>query len=172
MPKPLKLETAVKYADQIVEILAPYCEKIAIAGSVRRRRGIVNDIDLVVIPKDWQGLRKRCLAKCRLVLDGAEIFTVTTVNDVQLDIFTAHAPGQDLAGGLASNWGSVLLCRTGSKEHNVWLCKKAVEKGWKWSPPHGILNAHNEILASETEEDIFKRLGLEYIEPERRERNG
>ena len=45
------LSTASNYADQIVEWLTPYCERIEIAGSIRRARPEVNDIDLVVIPR-------------------------------------------------------------------------------------------------------------------------
>lgn len=52
MPSEISLETAQKVAEAVVKKLSPYCERLAVAGSIRRRRPRVHDIDMVVIPSD------------------------------------------------------------------------------------------------------------------------
>lgn len=166
----IPLKTARKYAEQIVAEIAPYCLQVEIAGSVRRQSAVVNDIDLVVMPKDWEGLKARCLRHCNPITRGDAVFSFETKSQVQVDIFTARPEREELFQVIPSTWGSVLLCRTGSKAHNVYLCQLAVSKGWKWCTSVGLFNGKGELLASETEEDIFKALGLGYIKPERRQR--
>ena len=48
----MDLEYALPIANQVVEKLAPFCQRIEVAGSIRRRRPFVHDIDLVVIPSN------------------------------------------------------------------------------------------------------------------------
>jgi DNA polymerase/3'-5' exonuclease PolX len=69
-----------------------------------------------------------------------------------------------------TNWGSVLLCRTGSVRHNLWLIKAAEHLGLKWKPHDGVLDAAGNIIASATEADIFAALHTDFVAPERRER--
>lgn len=166
----IPLRVARKYGEKILEQIMPYCEKGALAGSVRRGVEFCNDIDLVVIPRDWEGLKLRCLQHCSPITRGDAVFSFELANSVQVDIFTARPERKELFEVTPSTWGSVLLCRTGSKAHNIHLCNVAAAKGWKWHTSVGLFNARGELLASETEEDIFKALGLGYIEPERRQR--
>lgn len=166
----IPLKIARKYAEQIVEQIAPFCQRVEIAGSIRRQRPAVNDIDLVVIAKDWNGLQRRCLERCRSITHGDAIFSVETPTGVQIDIFAAHAGHQDLLAQVPSNWGSVLLQRTGSKEHNIALVQRAKELGLKWCLMTGVVDENYKILAAETEQEIFKALQMDFIAPERRER--
>lgn len=55
----IPLETAEKAATDIVDALTPYCERIAVAGSIRRKKPWVHDIDLVLIPKDLWGFNQQ-----------------------------------------------------------------------------------------------------------------
>jgi DNA polymerase (family 10) len=77
---------------------------------------------------------------------------------VQVDIYFATK----------ETWGILLLVRTGSKEHNIKLCQHAINKGMKLSVSNGLMKG-NEVIASMTEEDIFKGLGMDYIKPEDRD---
>lgn len=91
------------------------------------------------------------------------------MNDyIQIDVFFTHAGEADLLSKTPSNWGSILLLRTGSKEHNIKLTQRAQTLGLKWETQRGIVAPSGQIIASETEQDIFAALGLNYLEPKYR----
>lgn len=168
----MKLSVAQKYAEKICETLSPFCERIAIAGSIRRRRPEVNDIDLVMIPKP-EGLGlivDRCRETCTPLQVGQVNLSFQTQTGIRLDLYMAHPRKVDLFDIAASNWGALLLCRTGSKEFNVWLAKQAEALNLQYRPYMGIVNNHGDLVAGETEEEIFKALNLSFIQPEARER--
>lgn len=170
----MKLLRAKACADKLVEWLLPHCERIVVAGSVRREKPECSDIDLVVIPKHsedrdlygeviarknltWTEIDRRSTAeKWRVERAGAEIVTFHA-KDVQVDVFWTSE----------THWGTTLLCRTGSKEHNIWLCNYAQSRGGKWNPTIGLYVAHQRF--SHTEESIYGALGLDPIEPTKRE---
>lgn len=178
----MELSRAQGLAERIVAELQPFCERIEIAGSIRRRRRFVNDIDLVALPKRHQvnALRERVRRNTTLISDGDQALMVRMRDGTQLDLWIASREKRDLFGTTPTNFGSLLLCRTGSKEHNIWLVEQAKRRGLRWNPHHGVFgpwgwpevkeSAHTVLLASATEEEIFTALGLEFIEPERRER--
>jgi len=168
---PLSLSQADNYAASIVDRLRPFCELIEIAGSIRRRRPFVNDIDIVVLPHVDQvnALRARVLERTSPVKDGPVEMVVRTINNVQIDLWIANRPKKDLFAETATNFGSLLLCRTGSTAHNIWLVARAEALGRRWNPHHGVFEA-GKCLASATEEQIFHALNLDFIPPEKRER--
>ena len=175
----MNLETADKLTADILAWLTPYCERVEVAGSIRRRRPNPADIDLVVEPTisaelDLLGgvIGMRNLtheAVCRHVngaggkwLAGKEESRhnlSVELPECQLDIFFATP----------ETWGTVLLCRTGSKEHNIWLAQRATAMGLHWAVTKGVVRGHV-VLASQTEHEIFRALALQFIEPENRER--
>jgi DNA polymerase (family 10) len=163
----MKLATAQHLATRIVEELQPYCFKIETAGSIRRGLAEVNDIDLVLIPSNPSALRDRVLRYATPIQDGPLNLLVRLQNGVQLDIFMAHGETRDLLEAKPTNWGSLLLCRTGSKEHNIKLAQRASRLGLQWKVYEGIFRGR-ELIASATEEEIFKALELPYIEPKDR----
>lgn len=170
----MTLAFAKSFAAKIVAELAPHCDRIEVAGSIRRGRPNVNDIDIVCIPKGIEGresIIQRCRAKGHLLKSGGqyvELLYMTKEGPAQLDLWFAHAGKSDLFSREPSNWGMLLLARTGSKEHNIKLAALAKSKGLTFSPHQGITDG-DQIVASLTEESIFARLGLPYIEPEKRE---
>jgi DNA polymerase (family 10) len=166
----LPLARAQAYADKIVRELAPFCARIAIAGSIRRRRPICHDIDLVLIPRDAAGLHDRVFqAAARRLCCGEQVLRVELKTGVQLDIYMAHEDQKDLfCVAKPCNWGSLLLCRTGSKEHNIKLVQRAAGLGYRWDPHNGVYNGDGTCIASATEEDIFQALESPYVNPEAR----
>lgn len=166
----LRLETADKYAAKLMETLTPYCDRIAVAGSIRRRRPIVGDIDLVVLTRDKRAFKDRCMQSCIVLQDGDENFICETRNDIQIDVFFARQAQTELFTHVPGTWGSVLLCRTGSTEHNIYLIEHAKRLGLAWVPNAGVRDSEYNILAAETEEEIFAALKLDFIPPEKRER--
>lgn len=168
----MKLFGAYNLADRIKKELAPMCERIEIAGSIRRGRSDVNDIDLVILPKPGQldGIKARCEKKCVVVKDGDQNYIVRLPSGFQLDIFFARHSVADLLQRVPGNFGTLLLCRTGSTAHNIYLVEHAKTRGFTWNPYKGVLDGEGFVIASETEEEIFDMLALNFVPPANRER--
>lgn len=170
---PLPLDLAQRIAARIVEQIQPYCARVEIAGSMRRGRPVVNDIDLVCLPLDPVALRARILRQLPVVfIDGPqqlEVAIPTQHGDVRLDFWFASQPERDLfKGEQPSNFGSLLLCRTGSTAHNIRLVERARALGLRWNPYWGVYRGDT-LLACATEEQIFAALDLPFISPEQRQ---
>ena len=124
----MKLEDAKNVANEFVFQIKEFCERIEVAGSIRRNKPEVNDIDIVIIPK----LREHLVQKIRRIsnvdVQGNKILR-TRYSDVQVDVYFATK----------DTWGILLLVRTGSKEHNIKLCQYAINKGMKLSSEKGLM---------------------------------
>ena len=197
----MKLYDAMTLAERVQRELLPYCLKCEIAGSIRRGRPEVGDIDLVILPKVStsprsmvEQIKARCKERCRVITDGKQNFICAMKvksgldgvsphhEEFQMDIFFAHNGVEDLLAPQPTNLGSLLLCRTGSKEHNIMLCARAKSMDMHWNPYQGLfaggmweLDGQDStykggtLIASETEEKIYEALGLKWISPALRE---
>ncbi len=179
----MKLEEASFLADGVRCALKPFCDRVEVAGSIRRKKAEVGDIDIVAMPKPlalpapllfgsvvhtessvWKDLIPAALKKhgLRLEASGQELLRATFLCDrFQVDIYRARP----------ETWGVILLVRTGSKDHNVKLCTLARSKGLKLSASEGVvtLGGFGQVIASRSEEEIFSALGISYVEPNCRE---
>ncbi len=165
----MELEKAKKIADEVVEKLSPFCERIAIAGSIRRQKSYVRDIDIVLIPSN-QGQVLAVLQSLGRIKSGG---------GKRIAVGMGFTKGIDLDVYVATNetWATLLLIRTGSTSHNVKLCKLALQKGMKLhANGSGLFKVTNdereefeERIAGESETSIFEKLGLPYLAPEKRE---
>ncbi len=155
----LELKPAQMIAARVVERLRPYCSRIEIVGSIRRRKLLVNDIDLVVIPPDLWGLNAELPRLGRVTMSGGKIQRIKT-GVVTIDLYIASE----------DNWATLLLIRTGSKDNNVRLCSLAKAKGWRLAATgDGLFNEKGERIAGDSEQSIYAALGLKYQEPWERE---
>ncbi len=173
-PVRLPLARAEKLAFQIQAVLIPFCapDKCVIAGSIRRRLETCGDIDIVCEPRDWggeshQALRARIKARTTLIADGVQNLIVSLSDGTQLDIFFTRPRHRELFDDRPGNFGSLLLCRTGSVAHNIKLVERAKQLNLRWQPYEGVYRSH-ELIASETEAVIFTALNLPFIPPEER----
>ena len=167
----MKLERAMQIAARIAEELTPFCHTLQIAGSIRRQRPEVGDIDIVCLPSDSHGLRARVLkTHPRVIADGKHNLEVTLSGGLRLDVWMAQPGQRTLFGEGGTNWGSLLLCRTGSIGHNIHLVEHAKRLGLRWNPYWGVYDGMSRCIACETEEDIFKVLKLDFIKPGDREK--
>lgn len=168
----MSLAEAEELARKTVAILEPFCSRIVVAGSIRRRRPEVGDIDIVAIPRGPQQrllLAERVGRGCTIQQSGPKILRARMPNGVQLDVYFADPEERTLYERIASNWGTLLLCRTGSERHNIEYATLAQERGMHWAPAIGLLDSRRQVVASETEEAMYRALDLEYQEPEERE---
>lgn len=167
----IPLALAIKTAGQVCASLDPICQRIVVAGSIRRRRPYVNDIDLVILPKPGQvsALQARCRQRCLAVREGDSLCTYRMDSGTQIDIFIARRRESDLLTTTPGNFGSVLLCRTGSAAHNIHMVARAKALGLEWSPRDGVRDSSGRIIASEEETDIFQAIKMDWIDPQDRE---
>jgi DNA polymerase/3'-5' exonuclease PolX len=154
----MRREQAQELAQQIVKEISPFCDRIIVAGSIRRKKPKVRDVDIVLIPKPllWPRivatLQRKMDAK---VLKQGEKVAQLTIGGINVDLYSATP----------ETWEPLLLIRTGSAQHNIKLSMIAQKKGMKLT--HRGLMKNGEIIAS-TEEAIFKTLGMNYVPPEER----
>lgn len=151
----IALERAVKIARAVVKHLAPYCRKIEVAGSVRRKKPWVNDIDFVLIPDDLWNLHHEIKGLGQVKVGGSKIMRVM-YGSTQLDFYFADE----------KTWATLLLIRTGSAENNIRLATRAKQIGKHLAASgDGLFNKKGERIAGDTERSIYDALGLPWQEP-------
>ena len=154
----MELERAEKIANEIIERLTPFCSRIQVAGSIRRKSPNPRDIDLVLIPSDLEALRNELMKMGQVKMSGKKISRVM-IGNTQIDIYVADE----------ETWATLLLIRTGSVESNIRLCSIAKKRGWHLSASgDGLFNEAGDRIAGDSEESIFNMLGLKYMKPEER----
>lgn len=138
-------------------------EKVMAAGSVRRRKETIGDVDILVIAKNSKPIMDYFVSMPEVVRVFANGETKSAVKlKSGLDADVRVVPEE--------SYGAALNYFTGSKDHNIVLRELAIKKGWKLNE-YGIFSGKKQI-AGKTEEEIYKKLGLDYIEPELREMTG
>ncbi len=154
----MKLKDAEKLAEQIMEQIQPFCDRLVVAGSIRRKKREVRDVDIVLIPKPL--LWNRIVATLQRNMDAKVLKHGEKA--VQLTIYGINV---DLYSATPETWEPLLLIRTGSAQHNIKLSMIARKKGMKLS--HNGLIKDGKIVAS-TEKEIFDLLDLQHVRPEDR----
>ncbi len=138
-------------------------EQAAVAGSALRRRETIGDIDILATSKH----SPRVMEKFIKLPQVAHVYaTGPTKTNVRLK----NGLDADLRVVPEESYGAALNYFTGSKEHNIKLREIAVKKGLKLNE-YGLFKG-KKFIAGRTEEEIYKALGLHYIEPEMREDTG
>jgi len=141
-------------------------EKISPAGSLRRMKEVVRDIDILVTVNK-KSSAKKIMDYFTSMEDVVKIWgRGVTKSSVRLD----SGMDADLRIVPEESFGSALQYFTGSKEHNIELRKIAIEKSFKLNE-YGIFKGKKKI-PTPTEKEVYRALGLEYIEPELREGAG
>jgi DNA polymerase (family 10) len=143
----------------------PASDAVEVAGSARRRAETCHDIDLIATSSDPVALSQALIDHPLVVAAGSARKSgahVTTHNGVAVDLRIV-APDA---------YGNLLQHFTGSAKHSVELRERAVGMGLSVSE-HGVTDPESgEVTRYATEEEVYRRLGLDYIEPELREANG
>ncbi|MEA2070466.1 MAG: DNA polymerase/3'-5' exonuclease PolX [Asgard group archaeon] len=155
------LPLAEKMSEKISE--QPYVQKVALAGSIRRRKETIGDLDFLV-----QTTQPQEMMNYFIKMDNVEkvIATGESKSTVRLE--------QDLDADLRvippESYGAALLYFTGSKEMNIILRRIARDKDMKLNE-YGLFKGEEQV-AGKTEKEVFEKLGLDFIPPELRENTG
>ncbi len=161
----MTLAQAMQVADEFLRALNKLSEakKISVAGSLRRQKETVRDIDILAIskkPKKIMDVFTGLPNVGTLLAKGETKSSVRTKDDVQVDCRVVEE----------KSFGAALLYFTGSKNFNIKLRQLAIRRGLKINE-YGVFRG-NKFVCGRTEEEIFKILGMPYIEPELREDTG
>ena len=169
----MSLEEGQRIGEEILETIRELYTRAEVAGSVRRRRPVVHDLDIVLIPQLF-AFPDRIIMKLlerwpdlKVLRKGQKIVSLTLYEGVSVDLYASET----------RYFGTHLLRWTGSTEHNIKLCKLARAFGLKLAVSRGVLemrriqgvDKEGKLIASRTEEDIFRALKLAFIPPEERE---
>jgi DNA polymerase (family X) len=159
------LSTAYNTARELMKYLKELkaVQHVDYAGSLRRGRETVGDLDLLVTGRESAAIGEHFAKHPRvaqILAKGEDKVSVKLENDLQVDVRILER----------ESYGAAMQYFTGSKEHNVALRDRAKRKGWKLSE-YGLFEGEK-VLASREEADIYKKLGLAWIPPELRENLG
>lgn len=161
------VSAAMDTAEQLVAELSDIrgCVRCTYAGSLRRMKETIGDIDILVAARRSAPFMDALAAlpyTAEVIAHGEKKTSVRTVTGLQVDLRVLPP----------ASWGAGLQYFTGSKAHNIRTRELAVRQGLKLSE-YGLFDAESgECIASETEEAIYTRLGLPWIPPMLREDRG
>ena len=161
------LSTALEIGQELVEGLRAHgcAKRVELAGSARRWADACKDLDVVAATDDPQALADAFAAL-------APIDEVSTSGTAGARAVTHQGMAVDLRIVPEESFGNLLQHFTGSGRHNEALRTAAVKRGLHVSE-YGILDdATGETYKAETEEEVYARLGMAYVEPELRENRG
>ena len=167
----MKLEQALPIAERTLELIRPHCYRAEIAGSVRRRKPEVKDIEIVAVPKPYErgllgGLLESDLAtvvnqwekvKGEMIYGKTKYTQRILPEGIKLDLFFATP----------ENWGLMYAIRTGSAgfSHKTLACGW-VKQGYR--SIDGYLTNDGERVNVYEEEDLFRLAKLPWVKPEHR----
>jgi DNA polymerase (family 10) len=154
-----------EYALPLIEYLKQLSrvDRIVVAGSYRRKKETVGDLDILVACKDGEAVMDHFTSYedvHQVISKGETRSSVVLKSNVQVDLRVLPL----------ESFGAAMHYFTGSKAHNIAVRKMAVKKGLKLNE-YGVFKGRKRI-AGKDEEEVFAEVGLPYIEPELRENRG
>jgi len=156
------LDVALRTATEMVDALTPLSQRCAYAGSLRRWRETIGDIDILAAADDSAPLMAAFSAGHDVVASGPAKTTVRTASGLTADLRVVPLDA----------WGAALQYFTGSAAHNVAVRQIAIKQKLKLSE-YGLFDVEtNRLIVSRTEEEVYERLGLAWVPPAMREDRG
>ncbi len=140
-----------------------FVNAVSVAGSIRRRKETIGDIDILATSKDAAKVMK-------FFTSMPEVARILAKGDTKSSVVMKGGLQVDLRVVKPESYGAALQYFTGSKEHNIVLRGIAARKGLKVNE-YGVFRGSRKI-AGKTEAQFYKSLGMPYIEPELRENRG
>lgn len=171
----LPIKDILPIAQTLVERLRPFCQRIEIAGSLRRKRPQIGDIEIVAIPHYQTDMWGNLCPDKETPLDRFLTQSPAMVlhkNGAKYKSFAQSSHKIDLFLTLPSNWGNIFAIRTGSSDFSRWLVTPV---SWAGAMPIGMRQKDGYLWRGETridcpeESDLFAALGLPFIPLEDRD---
>lgn len=160
-------------AAHIRSALAPYCQRIEIAGSLRRCRPAIGDIEIVLLPKRPLNLLGEIDTKSPTALDtflaekgvklekDGSLYKKFKYRGLNVDLFLPAT---------ADHWGCIYTIRTGSHDFNMWLMSTAsINAGVRFKDGRLYDRYNNKLIPTPEERDVFSALRLDFIPPAKRD---
>ena len=166
----MQLDQATVIAERVNAQLAPHCDRIEIAGSIRRRKANVGDIEIVCIPKRTDAGHRSVYWVLAVIGAGRpKKGDPRTAKYVQFETRGGDGPiiNVDVFTATPENWGLIYAIRTGSADysHYVLAC------GWVrngYNSENGMLMRNGVVVAVPEECDLFRLAGVPWVDPEAR----
>lgn len=161
-------------ADRLILELSPHCERIEIAGSLRRKKAQIGDIEIIAIPSPYLDLFGEPTGETEvdgwILIKGIR----TTKNGAKYKQFRFKGANVDLfLQPDPATWGINMMIRTGSADFSRWMVTPKSQGGAMPDNLH-VRNARlwrgSVALETPNEDDVFDWYGMDFIEPEKRER--
>ena len=155
----------VPYVESLAAYLkqAPALKTLTIAGSYRRGRETIGDLDLLVVADDAEAIMQHFVAYdevANVLAHGQTKSSIVLQSGIQVDLRVVPA----------TSYGAALHYFTGSKAHNITMRKLAQQRNWKLNE-YGLLDGETPVAAA-SEQDVYRALDLPFIPPELRENRG
>ena len=160
----MRYREAYDIAWSIVQTLRPLCDRIDIAGSLRRQKAEVGDIEIVCIPSGKEILSfEVTVSALGIAKKGSAMGRYTQIllpDGINLDLFMARP----------DNWGYIFAIRTGSADysHKV-LATGWVKAGYRGEDGNLVVVASGEVVPVREEKDLFALIGVPWVAPWNRE---
>jgi len=168
----MELERAKAIAERLKDLLESACERIEVAGSIRRRKPDVGDIELVCIPKYVAGVDQLDTQIRGLLVRGALDFRRNKLGSAvygpknKLLQHCDSGIGVDIFSTDEECWAVTLFVRTGGKETNKEIASRALSRGMRFHAyGRGFTLAGGGELICRSEADVFRAVGLAYRQP-------
>ena len=166
----MRLEAATYKAAALRQLLLPFCDRIAVAGSIRRGKPEPKDIEIVAIPKqqdaDMFGMYKRHHKGIATACSRYKLIRGSLIDGKAVRLELIDGTGVDLFFCTPRNWGYILLLRTGSDKFNMAVLERI--KGNGYICKDGAIWHKGSPLPTPEEADVFVRAGLPFIHPAER----
>ena len=163
----MKLQDAHSIAVKTLELIRPHCYRCEIAGSIRREKPEVKDIEIVAIPRPYQGglfedglasvINKWEKVKGEMEYGKVKYTQRILPEGIKLDLFFAEP----------ENWGLIFAIRTGSAEYSHKVLASSWVKAGYVSRDGYLWHGRDKYNCRE-EEDLFRRIGIKWVEPKYR----
>ena len=152
-----KGDFVLKLSKRIFNLIKPFCRRIEIVGSIRRKEKNPVDIDIVLIPKNKKRLEEFMKAKKWKFVQGGEHESTWKIEGVKVELYYT----------ISEEWGASLLAYSSKFGAGIGLRLIAKRKGFKLNN-HGLFNKNGKRIAGRTEREIYHSLGREWKLPENR----
>jgi DNA polymerase/3'-5' exonuclease PolX len=172
---------ALEVARELCDRLEPFCERLIVAGSIRRRKAEVGDVEILYIsrtekrPLDMFATEAVSLADeeiTRMLADDTLTKRLSKTGGTawgDKNKFAVHRSGVpvDLFRTVEESWFNYLVCRTGPADSNARIATEAQRRGYRWNPyGSGYTTlADGTVTAMDSVEAVFAFVGLAYAEP-------